>query len=166
MSGLRLTISLEDTGIRAVLDALAHADTKELLDEVGGYLDSQVLKRFAEERGPDGQPWKPSARAQLDGDKTLQDSGRLRDSVTHHVPDANHLEHGSNVLYAAIHQEGGTIRPTQADYLRFSTPGGGFATVKEVTIPARRFIGIGPEEETEIPAIAVDWWQGVIDVAR
>ncbi len=166
MAGLNLTLSLEDAGANALLDAVAHADTEHLLDEIGAYLDSQTQRRFQLEQGPDGEAWEPSARAQLQGGKTLQDSGRLAASITHNVINSGRaVEHGTNVIYAAIHQEGGVIQAKNAPYLRFPLPGGGYATVESVVMPARPFVGFGAEEEEDIPVMVIDWWQEAINAA-
>ncbi len=165
MTGLNLTLTLEDAGAKAVLDAVIHADPEVVLDEIGGYLDSQAQRRFQLEQGPDGEAWEPSARALLDGGKTLQNKRILADSITHNVINSRAVEHGTNVIYAAIHQEGGVIRAKNAPYLRFALPGGGYATVESVTMPARPFVGLGEEEEEDIPLIVVDWWQEAIDAA-
>lgn len=45
---------------------------------------------------------------------------------------------GSDVIYAAIHEFGGTIKPTAGDYLKFQGDSG-FVSVKSVVIPERPY---------------------------
>jgi phage gpG-like protein len=47
---------------------------------------------------------------------------------------------GKPVVYAAIHEFGGIIRPKRKKWLRFKTKDGRWHTVKEVTMPMRSYI--------------------------
>lgn len=47
---------------------------------------------------------------------------------------------GTNVVYGAIHEFGGTIIPRNAEFLRFKV-GGNWVQTKKVTIPARPYVG-------------------------
>lgn len=69
-------------------------------------------------------------------------SGRLRNSVFSNLRGRDVLEigAGSNVVYAKIHEFGGTIKPKHGQYLKFSVPGGGFVSAKQVHIPARPYV--------------------------
>ena len=95
----------------------------------------------------------------MEGGKTLVDSARLMQSITSNASDTG-VEVGTNVLYAAIHQFGGTIRAKTSRGLRFKIGKGrdaSWATRQSVTIPARPFLGIDAEDEAEIIQIATDW---------
>jgi phage gpG-like protein len=63
---------------------------------------------------------------------------------------------GTNVIYAAIHQFGGTIRPKSKRALRFRM-GGRLFTLSKVSIPARPFLGLTPADRAEIAAIFADF---------
>ena len=125
-------------------------DLLPLMEGIGEALTASTRRRFEAGAGPDGKPWKPSLRAQLEGGQTLLESGRLRDSV-HAEIEPDRVMVGSDLIYAAVHQLGATIRPVQASALRFELPGGlGFRSAREVTIPARPYLGISEEDEAEI----------------
>ena len=65
---------------------------------------------------------------------------------------------GSNKPYAAVHQFGATIRPVRAKFLTLRTRQGevwGFA--KEVTIPARPYLGLSAEDRRAVLDIVEDW---------
>ena len=80
---------------------------------------------------------------------TLTKAGHLSGSISaRHGPDF--AEWGVNRIYAAIHQFGGTIRPKNSKALRFALAGGGFATVKSVTMPARPFLGLSDDDKADI----------------
>lgn len=83
-------------------------------------LKSYTQQNFDGGHGPDGVPWialaHPRSRG---GDKPLRSSGMLMASMTAHGPggiekvEGNELTFGTNLPYAKIHQEGGTIRPSR-----------------------------------------------------
>ena len=139
-------------GLREVeeqLDALfgRTRDLTPLMAVLGENLVAGTRDRFEREEAPDGAPWKPSLRAELEGGQTLTQRGRLRDSV-HFEARADQVEVGSNLIYAAVHQLGATIVPVNAGALRFRLPGGlGMRTVQQVVIPARPYLGISDYDE-------------------
>lgn len=151
-----MTVTMELKGDDAILKALAklgNADNKqELYDTLGSYGVSSTQERFLRQSGPDGQGWKPTSR----GGQILRDSQRLFWSIVPRVY-GNTIEWGTNVIYAAIHQFGGTIKP--------KTPGGklifrglnGFVSVSSVKIPARPYMGINDEDRTEMVNLVHDW---------
>lgn len=71
----------------------------------------------------------------------IRRTGRLSNSfvgqVTGRTLGQLRVIYGTNVEYAPIHEFGGTIKPKKGKYLRFPTEAGGFAFVKQVTIPRR-----------------------------
>lgn len=103
--------------------------------------------RFRTATDPYGQRWKPSLRAQLEGGQTLSDTGRLRRSFSVQNVSPRGFAIGTNVIYAATHQFGATIRPKRARFLRFRLAGGQGPLVfaKEVRIPPRPFLPTGPD---------------------
>lgn len=126
------------------------ANHAALLASVGEALVSGTVKRFADEESPDGKGWEPSARAALEGGKTLTDTGRLRNSIDYAAtPDKVMV--GTNLPYAMIHQKGGTIRPKAKKHLKFKGANG-WATVDEVDMPARPFIGVSKADMDEVRA--------------
>jgi len=125
-------------------------DLFPLMDRIGELLENTTRLRFETGRSPEGAPWKPSIRAEKEGGKTLVKDGHLRDSITHRAS-ADRVEIGTNLIYAAIHQLGGTIRPVRADALVFELPGGlGLVHAKQVVIPARPYLGVSTSDEAAI----------------
>lgn len=118
------------------------------LREIAALGKSSTRLRFRTETGPDGQRWKQSLRAQIAGGRTLTKDGHLAGSIS-----ANHgkdfAEWGVNRIYAAIHQFGGVIR-AKGKALAFAIPGGGFAVVKAVRMPARPFLGVSADDSRDI----------------
>ncbi|WP_119167109.1 phage virion morphogenesis protein [Algihabitans albus] len=143
MAGVSFRIDIEDLALRRALAGAVEAaeDLTAPFDEIGSYLVAETLLRFEEGRAPDGTPWIPSQRVLREGGQTLigPGSGRLRDSQTYDLG-ADFVEVGTNVVYAAIHQFGG---------LPGMAPG-------PAAIPARPYLGLGPDDEAEIVEILDD----------
>lgn len=137
MAGNRIDIEIDDKRVRGsigkLLDALANPHPA--LDEIGSRLVASTLERFRSETAPDGTPWQQSLRALVQGGQTLQDTGRLRDSIQH-VVRGDGVDIGSNLVYAAIHQFGGKA-------------GKGHA----VTLSARPYLGIDDRDAAAIERI-------------
>ena len=124
-------------------------ERRALMDSIGAAIEGSTIRRFDQQKGPDGAPWKPSIRARQQGGKTLIDRGRLRQSITHQAS-ATQAQIGTNLIYAAIQQFGGTIRAKAGGALKFRLPGIGWRQVASVTLPARPFLGISEDDRIEI----------------
>ncbi|MDP9057375.1 MAG: phage virion morphogenesis protein [Pseudomonadota bacterium] len=142
-------------GLREVEEELGRLSAKSgdltpLMKVIGDVLVAGTRDRFERGEGPDGTPWKPSLRAELEGGQTLLDSRQLHDSV-HFEARSDQVEVGSNLIYAGVHQLGATIVPVNAGALHFKLPGGlGLRTVQQVVIPARPYLGVSDYDEDEI----------------
>lgn len=143
--------------VQATLDALLRRgeDLSDLMAAIGAYGEESTVDRFEREEGPDGRAWTPSRRARVQGGQTLTDSGRLKGSIGWRA-DATSAEWGTNVIYAGVHQFGGTIRAKAGGRLRFNIPGLGFRSPQEVVMPERPFLGVNEADETEIEALIQD----------
>lgn len=149
MTGVQITADFRDLKqARKTLERLGDLDRAALMDDVAGHLEARTSERFEKEQAPGGKPWQPTRR----GGAILRDTGRLAASITSSAS-ASQARIGSNVIYAGIHQAGGTIRPVNAKALAIPLPGGGIALAQEVTIPARPFLGIDGEDEAAIEDI-------------
>ncbi|MEX2480199.1 MAG: phage virion morphogenesis protein [Gammaproteobacteria bacterium] len=157
MDGARIQVTGQDEALEALQGYVERASNpRGMFDNIGARLVVSTQRRFERKQGPDGSPWPPAIRELLgDGRPTLRVSGILVQSLTHNATESG-VEVGTNVLYAAIHQLGGTITAKTSKGLRFKV-GGQWATKQQVTIPARPFLGIDEDDETEILAIARDW---------
>lgn len=127
----------------------------DLFTEIGDALVVSTQHRFETSRRPEGAFWPMSIRALFEGGKTLRDSGRLANSITREASERG-VRVGTNVIYAAVHQFGATIRPKKGDRLFFKVQGKKVAA-KQVRIPARPFLGISKADEAEIATISNDY---------
>lgn len=155
MSGVTLRISATDRELRAALARLAAfgRDPAPVLKVIGQDLITSTQERIRDQVTPEGTAWpalRPDYAAAKRGSGILVESGRLIGSFTRKV-DGRELLVGTNVLYAAIHQFGGVIRPKAGSRLRFRI---GKRTVfaRQVRIPARPFLGISAEDRSDMLA--------------
>lgn len=124
-------------------------DLQPLLADIAFLGENSTRERFRSQAGPDGARWKPSLRAQLRGGKTLTKDGHLGDSISSGV-EGKSAVWGVNRIYAAIHQFGGTIRAKSSRGLRFAIPGFGWRSVRQVSMPARPFLGLSATDQYDI----------------
>ncbi|PWR17637.1 phage virion morphogenesis protein [Zavarzinia aquatilis] len=177
MSGV--SIKIEDGGVRAALERLeGNLDRKaELLDAIGATARQDVWQNFEDQASPAGIPWAPLKPATLKrrgaGAQILRDRGNLYKSMTYRVTGDDTVEVGTNLVYAGVHQFGGSIKREareQVVHFRFAAEGAGKdgkgsrlrftkaggrhaegAYARKVSIggytiniPARPFLGVGP----------------------
>jgi phage virion morphogenesis protein len=115
--------------------------------------ESQTRRRISEEQqSPDGEPWQAwsanYAATRHGGQSLLQGEGDLVDSITSEIEGDEALI-GSNLIYAAIHQHGGT--PDMA-------PG-------PAGIPAREYLGFSQDNLDEIETVADRWLDKHLEAA-
>lgn len=154
---VRLSIKTQDAEVKAALGRAARAadDLTELMDRIGGALVASTQGRFEDQRSPIGIPWKRSRRAAAIGGQTLKDGGDLQRTMTHRAA-RDRVEVGSIQPYAGVHQFGATIVAKTPKGLRFKI-GNQWIRKRQVTIPARPFLGLDAADREEIPAITAHW---------
>lgn len=143
MAGVEMRFTLSDAELERQLAALVErgGNLKRPMENIGQDMVSVSTNAFERSQSPDGIPWPPSIAAD-EGRRTLIDKGRrggLMGSFSYQADEAG-VVYGTNILYAAIHQFGGTIVAKKAKALRFRI-GKRWLQVQKVTIPARSFIG-------------------------
>lgn len=127
------------------LRAAAAAPTAPLMEAIAAAGESATRARIsAGGPAPDGSEWPARHPAYVNPEPMLNREGFLADSLASEATQES-AAWGSNLVYARIHQLGGTIVPKNADALRFSL-GEEVVTAKSVTIPARPYLGWGGDE--------------------
>lgn len=159
---LRLTLEVRDQAALAGLAKLRaglHARTG-LLNTLGEYL-VEITKQRIRDGGPapNGTPWKPLQPLTLELKKNkdhgiLWDSGMLKDTLAFDLEGDNAVAIGSMMVYARIHQEGGTIKPKEGRKTLY-VPGRGFR--RSVTIPARPYLGVSVADRGVLERKVVLW---------
>ena len=145
-----ITIQADSSPIEAVLKQLGNFESlkNQLFDEIGAGLVDSVQHRFLTGTDVDGNPWKISWRARMQGGETLRDTNRLMNSYTHNVLSSG-VEVGTDVAYAPHLHYGATILPKNGQYITFAV-GGQYRKVKQSVLPPRTQLGINAEDEVMI----------------
>ena len=159
MAGVTATIDIDTAPIGAVLDGLraASANMYEPLQAIGALMVASTETRFETGKAPGGASLVESLRAKLRGGQTLIETGRLRSSFTFEVL-GQVVRWGTNVIYAAIHQFGGTIVPKKAGgRLVFKAPDGHLVFAQKVTLPARPYVGVDDNDFTDMREVLVEF---------
>ncbi len=174
MAGAATTITVEDREVRELLERMRErggARRGPMLREIGEIVQESVQRNFEERRGPDGASWpqvSPSyaeykRKKGKDPLNILIWSRRLMGSI-HPSVQGDAVLVGTDVVYAAIHQFGGTFARKQTLYYKrdkSGRPGNKWvkksksdfaqdATV-QTHMPARPYLGV---REDDWPKIA------------
>ena len=118
----RFVVEVDSAEVKQAL-ARIMAATDDFQDLMAGNIADAVQAMVGDafqNEGRPGEPWPELSDATLarrrkgakatNSDKILQDTGRLKMSVQTGRADSHSYEVGSNLVYARIHQFGGTIR--------------------------------------------------------
>ncbi|RZS86063.1 phage virion morphogenesis protein [Pigmentiphaga kullae] len=155
---LSVDIDLDTRAAEAGLDRQAAAleHPQPLMDDIAQYLYNSSRERFRTQQAPDGTPWaalNPEYQRQKskNQDKILTLNGYLSGTLVAQATDDEAVV-GSNLVYAAIQQFGGTIKPRTGRALRV---GGRF--LSSVTLPARPYLGTSADDLAEINDLVEDY---------
>ncbi|OUS51464.1 phage virion morphogenesis protein [Shewanella sp. SACH] len=149
----------------------------ELLDALGGIVESQTRRRIADEKSsPDGKPWaewnSAYGKTRHGNQSLLQGGGDLLDSIQY-VVEKNQVRIGSPLPYAAVHQDGFSGAVQVDAHTRLITQAFGKALAFPVyqsvgafsrlmNIPQREFLGLSTDNQNEVYAVLGSFWEGLI----
>lgn len=145
MSGVGIQWTMADlAALQLRIDALAHMDTRQMMDAIGHEVETQTKRRIAEEKtSPDGQAWAAwsdrYAATRHAGQSLLEAEGHLLESQTHVVElGGKDVDIGSNLIYARMQNDGG-------------------AKIGKPWMKARQFLGVSAENRMDILSVASHW---------
>lgn len=182
MAGAILEVAVDTSVVGRELELLIErlGSLRTPLNDIAEYLHISTDARARRQVSPDGTPWaplSPRTLARKKGNKILRESGALLDTLRHQVTDDG-LEFGTDRPYGAIHQDGGKIEhAARSQQVYFKEKGGvvgnrfvkksksNFAQwvthgARSVEMPARPYLGLSSEDETEILEIVSDYLKG------
>ncbi len=153
--------------------ALAGAvdDLTPLMQDVGEYLLTSTKDNFASGTAPDGTVWAPRSQTTLDAYAARGDTPkggplvgvtRALSTTIAYEASREHVDWGSNMIYAAVMQFGAAQGSFGARIGKDKNGRDFFMTIPWGDIPARPFLGIGPEDETNILDIIAEYLEGAI----
>lgn len=153
MGGVEIRIKGLDEAIARYAPVFAGNDGVELADTLGALGVRQTQRRiYSEKTSPAGAAWKPNRQ----GTSILFASGLLAGSIRHTAaPGA--ATWGSPLIYAAIHNFGGAIRPREKKALRFP---GAPHPVAQVVMPQREYLGLSAENAREMMEMVETYFTG------
>lgn len=169
MTGARIEVTFDAARLTGALNRLrfALARPEEVTEPIGLRLRDNWQDRFRTEAGPDGTPWAPLHPVYAEikrGPGILRGPNWSRSGLNNSLNSLAYtasgwtVEIGSNKIYAAIHQFGGTIKPVRAKVLTLRTAGGAiWGAAKQVTIPARPYLGLSAEDARDVLEVVEDW---------
>lgn len=154
-----ITVDVSDFAhVERLVSRLSAFDATELMSAIGAMGESQTRRRITDEKtAPDGTAWAPNR----EGTSILLKSGEHLLGSVAWTSSAAEAEWGASWEYAHVHQEGATIKPQQAERLAFRV-GGKLFRPKQVTIPARAFVGLSADNAEEILQLVTDVFGGVL----
>jgi phage gpG-like protein len=161
---MSITLSLKINGAEKASESLSKLalkaeDVPSFLKGLGVVLQRVTLDRFKSQTDPHGKAWQKLAPLTIairgNSNPILTRSGILKSSINTQVSGST-LSIGSNLVYAAIQQYGGTIKAKNASgrlWIPTSSKAGnktkrGFVTPQSVTLPPRPYIGFGHKDES------------------
>jgi len=132
-------------------------DMSPMMREVADIMYDSTMENFKVGGRPE---WVKSQRAERDNGQTLVDTNALRSSV-HKQYGSRYAVTGTNKVYAAIHQFGGSIMRRQVAATSDFRPYDGRPTVLSKwdtgEMPARPFFNLQPDELKDIEQTAVKY---------
>ena len=170
MTGISYTFETDDEIILARFDQLT-----DRLDDLGGFYKNvgehmlrSAKQNFEAEASPDGEPWKellPQTirRREKRGQTPIQILRATRNtglaaSINYQL-EPGLVRIGSPKEYAAIHQLGGVIKNKARKGKAFGRDDVAIPA-HTINIPARPYIGVGPDDQVAIIEIADAWLDG------
>ena len=156
MAGARITLTLDDAALVRQLGDLIGALTnpEPALRSIGEELQRATQERFdpGQKRAPDGTPWarnSPVTIARKGRDNPLSQGGYLQGTIRHQLVGRAGVEVGTNLIYGAVQQFG-------AQKGAFGRTRRG-APIPWGNIPARPYLGLSADDETEVVRILRDY---------
>lgn len=165
MTGAVLVTRMDLSEPRRAFAQLARvmADTTPVMRAIGTGLVNSTQDRMDAGVDPDGGAWAPLNLLYAAGKRgpgILREAGMrggLQGSITYRAG-RHQVETGTNKIYGAIHQNGGTITAKGGGKLVFRM-GGKLIQTPSVTIPARPYLGISSDDQEMI----LDVVEGALD---
>ena len=150
---------------------MALSDIAPLMQDIGEYMVKSTNDHFASGSDPDGKPWAPRTQTTLDayaarkdkpGPRPLIGPTKSLSGTISYEAGADDVSWGSNMIYAAVQQFGaeagafGARMGVNKKGRRFFMP------IPWGNIPARRFLGVGKEDQAALIEIVEEYLEGAV----
>lgn len=163
MAGAAIVIDVHEVAeLHRAMRAASKASLAPLMDAIAGVGEEATIERIdAGGPAPDGSAWPPRHPSNPNPHPLLNLEGGLVDSLESEAT-ADTAIWGSSLVYARIHQLGGTIVPRDAPALSFFVKGQGLIHASQVTIPARPYLGYGAPERQGVADVIEAWLEELL----
>lgn len=157
-----VAVEIIDRGLDEAMASMQRLTSPELryglMDGVGREIQSQTRHRIRTEKtSPEGIDWKNTWR----GTSIMHLTGALWDSIDYRATmDQVHV--GSPLVYARIHQFGGTITAKNAKMLRFVSNGETYFR-RSVYIPPRPYLGLSRQNVEDLQDTITSFVESVLE---
>lgn len=153
MAGTMLDVVIDSSLVGEALEELGRRldDFTTPLNDIGEYLHQSTDERFRQKVAPDGTPWaplSPKTLARKKGTGILREKGTLQDTLRKQVTSTD-LAFGTDRPYGALHQFGQKKGASGKTSKGIPIPWG--------DIPAREYLGLSEDDETEVILIIRDY---------
>ncbi|WP_155321193.1 phage virion morphogenesis protein [Desulfosarcina ovata] len=175
MAGISFQIYADEQPLRRYLKRIENRleSPRPVLASIGEYMLRRTEERFFAQKDPQGKAWKKLSPVTLKTKKhtkILTESGNLRGRIVYRL-EPGAVVIGTNVVYGAIHQLGGTIRKNVQVRIHWRIMNRAFGRPiparhvmvdsherkMDLTIPARPFLGVNDEDRQEFENILIDY---------
>lgn len=150
---------------QAIREAIALLeDMTPVYEDIGEYMIEATRKRFQKGVGPDGKAWTPKSPTTLERyrrlgygrlGRPLIGPGKALSRQIQSIVTRDGVTIGSALIYSGVHQDGAARGQFGVNRRGGPIPWG--------RIPARVWLGIGPEDEDAIVGTVDDHLQGLLD---
>ncbi|MGH1416891.1 MAG: phage virion morphogenesis protein [Pelagimonas sp.] len=149
----------------------AYDDLTPLNQDIGVFMLESTKQNFVAGTSPDGTPWAPKSMATMDAYRRSEAKGangavpvqpligvsKALSTTISYEADPEGVNWGSNQIYAAVMQMGAQAGEFGARIGKDKNGRDFMMSIPWGDIPARPFLGIGPEDETGILEIIEDY---------
>ena len=152
MAGAMLDVVINDSAVGRALEELVGrlGDLTTPYNDIAEYLHQSTDDRFRQKVAPDGSPWAPLSAVTLarkKGTGILREKGTLQDTLRKQIT-RNELAFGTDRPYGAVHQFG---------QKKGASGSSGGRPIPWGDIPARPYLGLSSDDETEVFLIIHDY---------
>ena len=157
MAGVTVTFEAHELAeLGRAMRRAARAPLGPLMDRIAGVGEEATIERIdAGGPAPDGSDWPERHTAYENPHPQLNRDGGLLESIEGAGGETTAVW-GSSLVYARIHQLGGTIVPREKEALQFQL-GDALVYARSVTLPPRPYLGYGAAERQGVEDVIEAW---------
>lgn len=171
---IKIDVTTDKIGAALARLSAAYEDMTDLMYLIGDDMVARTKANIDAGQSPDGTAFAPRSEATLDAyarakptakvpvGGPLKLTGDMRDGISFAAA-SDHVDWGSNAVQAAVMQFGAAQGSFGARIGKDKNGRDFFMTIPWGDIPARPFLGVGPDDETAILATIEEYFEAIVD---